>query len=99
MSGAVTCASVASSVWKREVSNGRTKVNRTHVEDLKNPGEVQPPSGDHFFIVLCVEESRHRIPFTPLDNLPLDFRHDPAIQGMVSKSYTRCTSTGFHSRC
>ena len=68
---------------KRKVSDGHAKVNRTYVEDLKNSGEVQSPSGDCLFIVLR-EESRDCTPFPPLDDLPLHLRHSPAIRGMVS---------------
>jgi len=85
MSAMVTCVFVASSLWKREVSNGRTKANRAHVEDLENPSEVQSPGGDHLSIVLRAEESRNCIPFPPLDDFRLDLCHSTAIQGIVSK--------------
>jgi len=70
---------------KRKVGGGHTEVSRTYVEDSKNSGEVQPPGGDCLFIVLR-EDSRDRIPFPPLDNLFLDLRHSPAIQGMVNRA-------------
>jgi len=44
---------------------------------MKNPVEVQPPGGDRFFIVLRVITSRDRIPFPPLDDVPLDLFHSP----------------------
>jgi len=69
---------------KRKVSDGHTRVNRTYVEDLKNSGEVQSPGGNRLFVVLR-EESRDRISFPPLDDFPLDLRHSPAIQGMMSR--------------
>jgi len=85
MSETVTRVLIASSVYKRKVSSGHTGVNRTYVEELKNPGEVQPPGGDHLFIV-PQEESRDRISFPPPDDLPLDLHHSPAMQGMVSRA-------------
>jgi hypothetical protein len=38
------------------VSGGRS--DGTHVEDMKDPVEVQPPGGDRLFIILRVEKSR-----------------------------------------
>ena len=44
---------------------------------MKNPVEVQPPSGDRLFVVLRVIMSGDHIPFTPLDDVPLDLVHSP----------------------
>ena len=44
---------------------------------MKNPVEVQPPGCDRFFIVLGAITSRDRIPFSPLDDVPLDLFHSP----------------------
>lgn len=44
----------------------------THVEDVKDPEEVKPPSGDRIFIALRVEKSRGDTPFPLLDNVFLD---------------------------
>jgi len=90
----VAGVSVVSSAWKRKIRIGHTKVSRAHVEDLEDPGEVQSPGDDRFFIVLFVEEPRDRIPFPPLDDLLLDLCHSTAIQGMVNKSYARYISVG-----
>jgi len=46
--------------------------DKTHVKDMKNPVEVRPPTDDRFFIVLRVITSGDHIPFTPLDDVPLD---------------------------
>ena len=57
---------IAGSFWKRNVSTGVYRNDRTYVEDLKDLVEVQPPGGHRLFVVLRVEASRDRIPFTPL---------------------------------
>ena len=44
---------------------------------MKDPIEVQPPSSNRFFIVLCMIASRDRIPFTPFDDVPLDLGRGP----------------------
>ena len=49
----------------------------THVKDAKNPVEVRPPVGDCLFIVLRVITSRDHVPFTPLNDVPLDLVHGP----------------------
>ena len=49
----------------------------THVKDMKNPVEVQSPSGDRLFVVFRVIMSGDHIPFTPLDDVPLDLVHSP----------------------
>jgi hypothetical protein len=55
------------------------KTNRTHVEDVENPDEVLFPSRDLLLIALREDESGHRIPFTLLDDLPLDPGQGSAI--------------------
>jgi hypothetical protein len=52
----------------------------THVEDVKDPIEVLPPSSNHILVVLRAKESRDRISFSPLDDLPLDLGHGSAIE-------------------
>jgi hypothetical protein len=76
-------AFVASSLWNRKVSNGLHSSDRAHFEDLKNLVEVRPPGGDPLFITLRVETSRDHIPFTPLDELPLNIRHSPGIESSL----------------
>ena len=83
---------------KRKVGDDHTEVNRTYVEDSKNPGEVQPPGGDCLLIVLR-EESRDCTPFPPLDNLFLDLRHSPAIQGMVNRARSISTDLTYTVNC
>jgi hypothetical protein len=62
---------------------------------VEDPVEVQPPGGDRIFIILRVEKSREQIPFALLDDLPLDLRHGPAIESMVSQSCTKRISAEF----
>ena len=58
---------VASSFWKRKVSDGHRSSDRTYVEVLENLIEAQSPSGDRLFILPRVEIPRKYVPFTPLD--------------------------------
>ena len=51
--------------------------DRTHVEDTKDPLEVQLPGGDRLSIVLRVVTSRDRVPPSPLGDVPLDLVHNP----------------------
>jgi hypothetical protein len=62
---------------------------------MKDPVEVRPPGGDRLFVALRMEKSRDRISFTPLDDLPLDLCHSPAIETTVSKSCTKSVFAGF----
>jgi hypothetical protein len=55
------------SLWKRRVSAGLYSNDGTHVKDLKNLVEVQPPGGDCLLVIPRVEKSRDSISFTPLD--------------------------------
>jgi hypothetical protein len=51
---------------------------------MKDPVEILFPSGDRFFIVLRVEESRDRVAFTMLEDLPLYIGYSPTIETLVS---------------
>ena len=55
------------------------RADRTYVEDVKDPIEVQLPGSNNFFVALCVQESRERISSTLLDDLSLNLGHSPAI--------------------
>jgi hypothetical protein len=59
---------------------------RTHVKDVKNLDEVQPPGIDRVVVVLLVKTSRDRISFTPLHDVPLDLCYSPAIESLVGGS-------------
>ena len=75
---------VVSAFWGREVSNGHHPSDGTHVKDLKNLIQVQPPGGDRLFIFLCIEIARGRIPFNPLGDLLLNICYDPAVESILS---------------
>ena len=81
--GMVIPVFVASSFWKWIVSDSHRSDDRTHVKDPKDIFEVRPPSGDRLFIFLRVEVSRDRIPFAPLDQLPLNICYRPAIETIL----------------
>ena len=57
---------VASSLCNSTVSTRLDSNDRTHVKDLENRIEVQPPDGDLLSVVLHVEPPGDRTPFTPL---------------------------------
>jgi len=77
---------IASAFRKQEVSNGHHSSDRTHVEDLKNLFEAQPPVGDYFSVFLRVEMPKDRAPFIPLDKLLLNICCGPAIESIVIDS-------------
>ena len=74
---------IVSSFWKQKVSDGRRSDDRTHVKVPKDIVEVQPPGGDRFFIFLRMETPRDRIPFAPLDHLPLNVCYRPEIESIL----------------
>ena len=98
MSETVTFVCIASSVWNWTVGNvhAECRSHRTHVENVKDPVEVQPPARDCLFVVLCVEHPRDPISFAPLDNVPLDLSHSPAIWNFVSESLATCVAGSTH---
>ena len=60
----------------------------THVEYVEDPVEVLPPTRNHIFVGLRMEDSRDRMPFTLVDDLPLDLGHSSAIETLVSGPLT-----------
>ena len=70
---------------------------RTHIEDVKDPSEIPPPSGDRFFIVLRAEEPSCHVPFTLFDNTLLDRCHGSAIKN-AGKQAVRDEDRGLDSR-
>ena len=62
------------------------RFNKTHIEDVKDPDEVLLPSRNLLFIAFRENELDDRIPFTLLDDLPLDPRQGSAIETLVSGS-------------
>ena len=63
----------------------RDRTNWTHVEDMKNPIEVQLPRPNRFLIILCMHKSGYQILFTLLSDLLLDLLHCPAITSAVGE--------------
>ena len=62
------------------ISSRRSNViNRTHVEYMKNPDEVLLPTRDLLLITFEEDKSEYHVPFTPLDDLPLDSPQCSAI--------------------
>jgi hypothetical protein len=62
-----------------------------HVEDMKDPAEVQPPGRNRVFVAFCEEKTRNCVTFTLLDDLPLNVRHGATITciaGQQSKPRT-----------
>ena len=82
---------IASSFWKRKVNDGHHSDSRTHIKDPKHIVEVQPPGGDRLLILLRVETPRNRVLFAPLDQLPLNICHRPAIE-IILVGDSRCIS-------
>ena len=66
--------------------------NQTHIEDVKDPDKVLPPSGNLVLVAFREDESGDYIPFALLDHLPLDPCHRPAIEASVSGSLCVCIS-------
>jgi hypothetical protein len=54
--------------------------DRTYVEDVKKPDEVQPPSGNFVPITLRENEPGDRVSFPLLHNLGLNFRHGSVVE-------------------
>ena len=52
----------------------------THIKDIKDPVEVQFPSGNRLFVILCVEKSRGYISPALFDDLPLDLCHGSVLE-------------------
>jgi len=71
-------------------------MERTHVKDLKDPVQVQPPGRNRFLIALRVEHPREPISFTLLCDVPLDLGHSPTIGGFVSESTSVCDAGQTH---
>jgi hypothetical protein len=62
------------------------RTNRTHVEDVKDPDKVLLPSSNLLLITLRENKPDDSIPFTLLDDVPLDPRQGSASEISVSGS-------------
>ena len=67
-----------------------------YVEDLKDPAEVQPPSGDRISIIPRLENPRDHVPSTLLDDLPIDLRHSSMMKLIVSVLSELCIAGWTH---
>ena len=73
--------------WQRSCGSGGT-----HVEYMKDPLEVRPPGGNRLFVVLRVEMSGNYVPFSPLDDVPMNLSRGPAIESSISASSRMSTA-------
>ena len=55
------------------------RTDLTYVEDVKEPGQVLPPSSDRIFVIFGMKETRDGISFTLLNNPHLDRGHSAMI--------------------
>ena len=95
--GADESVFVGSALWGEGVSNGHHSRGRTHVKDLKNILEAQPPGSHRLFIFLCAETPIDHAPFIPLRELPLNICYGPAIESTMVNGRDACrcsTHTG-----
>jgi hypothetical protein len=67
-------------------SRAPSGIDRTYIEDLKDPHKVLLPTRNLVFVVLGEDESEDCTPFTPLDDLPLHLHQSSAIETSVSGS-------------
>ena len=63
-----------------DVSNNRYPSDITHVKYLDDLVEVQPPRDNLFLIALCAKILRNQIPFSLLDDIPMDLRRNPRFR-------------------
>ena len=68
----------------------------THVKDMKDPVEIQPPGRDRLFIVLRMKHPGGRISSTPLDDVLLDLGHSPVIGSSGSEWPGVCVAGSTH---
>lgn len=60
--------------------------DRTYVQGMENPVELQTPGGDRFIVVLLAKTPRDRISSTLFNDVLLDFGHDTGIKNFISQS-------------
>ena len=56
-----------------------TGAQRTHIEDNKDPVEIELPTSNHLFIVLSMPESRKSVAPALFDDFVLYVRNGPTI--------------------
>jgi len=62
-----------------------SRSGRTYVEDKKYPVELHLPTSNGVLIILCMEQSRDRVPPILFDDPPLDLCRSPAIKNVVGE--------------
>jgi hypothetical protein len=67
--------------WSHDDADG------TYVEDEKDLTEIRPPGGDRFLVVLRVDKPRDCVPFSFLDNLPLNLYQLAMIKSIISEVF------------
>jgi hypothetical protein len=95
VSETVGCASILSSIWKRKVSNRHTEVAEHTSKTRRTPSEVRLPGRDRLLILLLAITPRNRIPFIPLDDVPLDLVRGPDWElgeGIARRTHRRFNS-------
>jgi len=68
------------------VSDNQAGARRTHIEDKKDPVELDFPGDDCFPVIPHVKRSRGCTPFAMFDDLVLYFRDGPGIESMISRT-------------
>ena len=68
-----------------------------YIENVEDPVEVHPPGGECFFIILRVGDSGEQVPCTLFSDPLLDLRYSPAIESVMSESYTMCIADRTHA--
>ena len=70
--------------------------DRTYVQGMENPVELQTPGGDRFIVVLLAKTPRDRISSTLFNDVLLDFGHDTGIKNFVNHP-TLCIAGSTHT--
>ena len=91
----VICMLASSSAWKQKVGNCHTEVTE-HITGMKNPVQVQPPGNSCLCNIFHMKTLRNHTLFAPLDDVPLDFVHSPAIENFVSRLCSMCIAGSTH---
>ena len=72
------------------------RTDRTHIEGLKDPIEVGPPSSYSFPVVLRTDKSGELILSILLNNLLPDLCHGSVVKNVVGELSKSCTSDLTH---
>jgi hypothetical protein len=67
-----------------------TRNEQAYVEDVKDPVQLQLPTGDRLLVVPCMEKSRDHVPSALFDDLLLDLRHSSATKSAICELSKLC---------